>query len=177
MIKIAICQTTDWSPLRRQVSAWVLGLMLALGGTQLSLAKASIVVTVGQVLPVLSLKDQHDKPWQITPSTKLVMFAAGRKASSLAQVVLQTLPEDQLARKSAVYLADMSKMPGFITRTFALPALRGMPYLIGVSQDETTLAAWPRQSDAVTLIELDQRLVKRINYVTTESELRAALER
>jgi hypothetical protein len=177
MTKISIYQATDWSPLHRQVSAWALGLVLALGYTQLSLAQAPAAVAVGQTLPALSLKDQHDKPWQITPSTKLVMFAAGRKASNLAQAVLQALPNDQLTQKNAVYLADMSKMPGFITRTFALPTLRGMPYLIGVSQDETTLAAWPRQTDAVTLIELDQSLVKRISYVTTESELRAVLER
>lgn len=155
----------------------MLGFALALGVTQLSLAQAPAAVAVGQALPSLSLKDQHDKPWQITPSTRLVMFAAGRKASNLTQAVLQALPKDQLTRKNAVYLADMSKMPGIITRTFALPTLRGFPYLVGVSLDETTLAAWPRQTDAVTLIELDQALVKRISYVTTEADLRSALER
>lgn len=170
-------QVTGWSNLQRQVSSCALGLVLALELTQLSLAQTPAPVAVGQALPALSLKDQHDKPWQITPSTRLVMFAAGRKASNLTQSVLQALPKDQLTRKNAVYLADMSKMPSFITRTFALPTLRDMPYVIGVSTDETTLAAWPRQTDAVTLIELDQRVVKRISHVTTEADLRAALER
>ena len=50
----------------------------------------------------------------------------------------------------------MSKMPGFITRTFALPALREQPFEVGVSLDAKTLADWPRQDDAVTLIRLDQ---------------------
>ena len=76
-----------------------------------------------------------------------------------------------------MYLADMSKMPGFVTRTFALPALREMPYLIGVSQSDAALAAWPRQTDAVTLIELEQNIVKDISYAATEPDLRAALER
>ncbi|APW46595.1 hypothetical protein [Rhodoferax antarcticus] len=177
MTKISSRQITRWPTLQRQVSACALGLMLALGVTQLSLAQAPAPVVVGQALPALNLKDQHDKPWQIKPSTRLVMFAAGRKASNLMQAVLQALPKDQLTRKNAVYLADMSKMPGFITRTFALPTLRDMPYLMGVSLDETTLAAWPRQTDAVTLIELDQKVVKGIRYVTTEADLRAALER
>jgi len=55
--------------------------------------------------------------------------------------------------------------------------LREFPYVMGVSLDEATLAAWPRQPDAVTLIELDQSLVKNIRFVTTEADLRAALER
>ncbi len=177
MTHISLHPATGWANLQRQLSGWALGLMLALGITQGSWAQAPAAVAVGQALPTLSLKDQFDKPWQITPATRLLMFAAGRKASNLIQGVLQALPKDQLTRKNAVYLADMSKMPGFITRTFALPTLRDMPYQIGVSLDEATLAAWPRQLDAVTLIELDQNVVKRISYVTKDADLRAALER
>jgi len=140
-------------------------------------AQGAMTVAVGQPLPALTLKDQHDKPWLITPATRLVIFSAGRKASNLIQSALQSLPSDQLTRKGAVYLADMSKMPGFITRTFALPTLREMPYRVGVSLDEATLATWPRQTDAVTLIELDQSVVRRISYAATEPDLRAALER
>ena len=140
-------------------------------------AKAAATVAVGQPLPALELKDQHDKPWQIESGNRLVIFAAGRKASHLVQSVLQALPKDQLTRKNGLYLADMSKMPGFVTRTIALPALREMPYLIGVSLEEATLAAWPRQTDAVTLIELEQNIVKDISYAATEPDLRAALER
>lgn len=145
-------QANGCPTVQRQVSAWAWGVMLALGAPQVSLAQMPAPVAVGQTLPALNLKDQHDKAWQITPSTRLVMFAAGRKASNLTQAVLKALPQDQLSRKNAVSLADMSKMPGIITRTFALPKLRDLHYQIGVSMDETTLAAWPRQTDAVTLI-------------------------
>ena len=166
-------------PARRVVLAGLSALFLAavVAWPVVTKAQAMAAVAVGQPLPVLAVKDQHDKPWQITPGTRLVIFAAGRKASSLVQSVLQALPKDQLTRKNAMYLADMSKMPGFVTRTFALPALREMPYLIGVSLEEATLAAWPRQTDAVTLIEMVQNMVKRISYTATEPDLRAALER
>jgi hypothetical protein len=151
--------------------------ILAAGAVGLSIAQNASAVLVGQRLPELALKDQHNKPWQISPNTRLVMFAASRKASNLTQDLLQALPKDQLTRRGAVYLADMSKMPGFITRTFALPTLQKLPYAIGVSLDEATLATWPRQPDAVTLIELDQGVVKRISYATAEAPLRAELER
>lgn len=166
-------------PARRGLLVGLSALCLAAvaGWPVVAQAQAAATVAVGKPLPALELKDQHDKPWQITPGTRLVIFAAGRKASSLVQSVLQALPKDQMTRKNAMYLADMSKMPGFVTRTFALPALREMPYLIGVSQSDAALAAWPRQTDAVTLIELEQNIVKDISYAATEPDLRAALER
>lgn len=131
---------------------------------------------VGQPLPTLALKDQHDKAWQVPADTRLVLFATGRKASNLAQAVLEKEPKDFLAQRHAVYLAELSKMPGFATRMFALPSLREMPYRVGVSLQEATLAAWPRETEGVTLIELGSGVVQRISVATTKADLRAALK-
>lgn len=132
-------------------------------------------VEPGHPLPGLQLKNQHDQDWRIAPDTKLVLFAAGRKASNLMQTVLAPQPKGFLAGRHAVYLADMSRMPGFITRTFALPSLRELNFEVGVSLDEKTLAGWPRQDDAVTLIRLDQGRVVSHEYLSTEAQLKAAL--
>jgi len=129
----------------------------------------------GQPLPALRLKNQHDQDWQVTASTRLVVFAAGRKASNLALAVLGAQHQGFLASRHAVYLADMSKMPGLITRTFALPSLREQPFEVGVSLDETLLAGWARQDDAVTLIGLEGGRVTHFQYASNEAQLRTAL--
>jgi hypothetical protein len=141
----------------------------------LPLALLAGPVEVGQRLPALTLKDQHDKAWQVEADTRLVLFAAGRKASNLALAVLGAQPRDFLPQRHAVYLADMSRMPGFVTRTFALPSLREQPFRVGVSLDERVLADWPAQPDAVLLIDLEQGKVSRIRSAGTEGELRVAL--
>ena len=105
------------------------------------LASLAAPVEPGHFLPRLTLKNQHDQEWQIPADTRTVLFAAGRKASNLMLSVLGTQPKGFLAARNAVYLADMSKMPGFITRTFALPSLREQPFEVGVSLDEQQLAA------------------------------------
>lgn len=132
-------------------------------------------VDPGQHLPSLHLKDQHDKEWYVHADTRLVIFAAGRKASNLVLAVLGPQPRGFLAGRHAVYLADMSRMPGFVTRSFALPALRDQAFEVGVVLDEQTLAGWPRQDDAVTLIRLDQGRVVSHEYASTEAQLKAAL--
>jgi hypothetical protein len=129
----------------------------------------------GRPLPALRLKNQHDQDWQVPAGTRLVVFAAGRKASNLALTVRGAQHKGFLESRHAVYLADMSKMPGLITRTFALPALREQPFEVGVSLDETLLAGWPRQDDAVTLIGLEAGRVTHFQYASSEAQLRTAL--
>lgn len=140
-----------------------------------ALALASPPLQPGQALPELTLKDQHDQAWKVSADTKLVLFAAGRKASNLVQTVLADQPAGFLATRQAVYLADLSRMPGFVTRTFALPALREMPFVLGVVLDEALLKDWPRQDGAVTLIALQDGRVSTVSHASTEAQLRTAL--
>ena len=155
-----------------------LTLLRRLGGAALcylALTAAAGSIEPGQPLPTLALKDQHEQSWRIAPDTRLVIFAAGRKASNLVMEVLAPQPEGFLSARHAVYLADMSRMPGFITRNFALPALREQKFLVGVSLDEALLSDWPRQDGAVTLIRLEQGRVVSHEYLSSEAQLRAAL--
>lgn len=146
--------------------------LLALG---LMGAASAAPLTPGQPVPALQLRNQHDQEWRISQDTQLVIFAGSRKASNLVQAVLAPQPKGFLATRRALYLADMSKMPGFITRTFALPSLREQAFEVGVSLDDQTLADWPRREDAVTLIRLERGLVVSLEYAHTDAQLRAAL--
>jgi hypothetical protein len=132
-------------------------------------------VQSGEPLPELQIKDQHDKDWRVSADTRVVLFAAGRKASNLVQAVLAQKPRGFMAERRAVYVADMSKMPAFATRMFALPALREQPFDVGVVLDAKVMTEWPRKDDAVTLIRLDQGRVVGHEFVDSEAALTAAL--
>jgi hypothetical protein len=132
-------------------------------------------VVLEQPLPTLALQDQHTQPWSVKADTRLVVFAAGRKPSNVVMEVLGAQAKGFLESRQAVYVADMSRMPGFVTRTFALPALRDQPFAVGVNLDDKQLADWPRQEDAITLIRLEAGRVSSIAYVRTAAELKSAL--
>lgn len=175
--RLSLAQPVWLAALMLLASATALTLPLpAVGQTLQPIQATTAAVRVGQPLPALALTDQHDKAWQVPAHARLVLFAAGRKASNLVQAVLENEPSDFLAQQRAAYLADMSKMPAFATRMFALPSLREMPFVVGVSLTESTLANWPREADAVTLIELSGGVVTRLAYAKTPTELRAALK-
>jgi hypothetical protein len=133
------------------------------------------LLAVGSTLPALEIKDQHERAWRIDAELKLLLFASGRQGSNVALEVLADKPEGFLASRGAAYLADMSRMPGFVTETFALPALRAQPFAVGVVRDGKLLAEWPRDDEAVQLIRLEGGRVTAIGRAVTAGELRAAL--
>jgi len=130
---------------------------------------------VGEPLPSLTVQNQHQKSWGWNDTTRLVILAKGRAPANWVMDVVGSQGQGFLASRQAVYLADMSKMPGFITRSFALPALREQPFEVGVVMDDKALAAWPQQADTLTLIHLDRSRVVRHEFVTDAAGLRRAL--
>jgi hypothetical protein len=89
--------------------------------------------------------------------------------------VVAAQPKGFLESRKAVYLADMSRMPSFVTRTFALPSLREQSFTVGVVLDSALLQGWPAQEDALMLIELTNGRVTALRPVSTEAQLRTAL--
>jgi hypothetical protein len=67
--------------------------------------------------------------WSNKPRSNWVMEVLGAQAKGF------------LESRHAVYVADMSRMPSFVTRTFALPALREQPFTVGVNLNAAELKA------------------------------------
>jgi hypothetical protein len=133
-------------------------------------------IQVGSTMPSMTLTDQHEKPWAIPIDTRLVLFSGSRDANTIAQGLLSQKPVDYLKTKKTVYLSDMSKMPGFITRNFALPSMRDLPYSLGVVLNADETRDFPREDGALTAIFLDKGRVTRIEFIKTTESLNQALE-
>ena len=131
----------------------------------------------GDPIPELNLQDQHDDAWTIPADSKLVLFSASRDTNALIQAILVTKPSDYLRTKKVVYFSDISKMPGFITRTFALPSMRELPYRLGVVMDAKESAAWPRRDGEITAVYLENQRITRIEFISKSTTLAELLER
>ena len=166
------------SPLRRLLRALrsyaVLStVLLSLHGTL-----AAAPLSVGSVLPALTLKDQHDKRVVIPSDTQWVLFASEKAVSDMVSAVLSTQPADVVAGMRLIYLADISGMPAIVTSMFALPKLRSLPFSIALVRDAneaTQIADLPRQPGAATLLRLEDGRITRLDAVRNSTELRLAL--
>ncbi len=130
----------------------------------------------GDSLPALKLSDQHDKPAAIPADLRQLIFAADKEGSALVTDWLDKQPADWLVRTKRVYLADIHKMPGLVTRMFALPKLREKPYQIVLGREEADLAVFPRKKDCVTLLPLDAGKLGQASFACDANALQAALK-
>lgn len=130
----------------------------------------------GDVLPVLTLKDQHDKTAIVPDDLRQVIFAADNGGAGLVTGWLDAQPKEWLQQTKRVYLADIHKMPGLITRMFALPKLREKPYQIMLGREEADLAAFPRKKDCVTLLPVSAGKLGEAAFACDTQSLQGAFK-
>jgi hypothetical protein len=75
----------------------------------------------------------------------------------------------------AVYVSDISRMPGVVTKLFALPAMRKRSYRILLDRDGKVTADIPNEEGKITVLELADGTIARIHYVGTVEGFRALL--
>jgi hypothetical protein len=162
--------------------AWLVTVLVALmsAATLLTLSFAAWAAPLvpGAALPALQLKDQHDKAVSLPVSTRWLLFANEKAVSDMASAVFAAEPAGVLERLHLVYVADISAMPALVTRMFALPKLRELPFPIGLVREPEQVAQTadlPRHAGAATLLRLADERVLEILTVRTAAELRAVL--
>lgn len=132
-------------------------------------------LTAGSSFPPLSLEDQHGKAVHAPAAARVIIFAADKAASDLANEVLGNEKPGALERLQAVYLADISGMPSLVTKMFALPAMRALNFPIGLAREAAVLADLPRQKGAVTVIRLADGKVQGIDHAKDTAQLKQLL--
>lgn len=151
-----------FSPMRLVLGA--LWLMFCLGATAAELVP-------GQMFPVLSLPDQHGESTEIGDDTEIVLFAADKPASDLLNGFLAEQGDDFLSSRKAAYIADISGMPGLISRMIALPRMRERPYRILLVEDSAQASFMPSREDAVTVVRLAKRRVEAVAFAADRASL------
>jgi hypothetical protein len=155
------------------LTALVCALALAL-----PLTAEAAPLAAGSVMPTLSLNDQHDKPALVGPSTRWVVFTAEKPVSDMVSAVLAAEAAGVADRLRLVYVADISGMPALVTRLFALPKLRELPFPIALVRDPAQVAQVadiPRVPGSATVLRIDAGRVAQVVMARQAAELRAAI--
>lgn len=130
----------------------------------------------GDPLPALSLKDQHARSVAVSDDTRLVFLAAEMSSSKLMAKALEALPPSALAERKAIYIADISSMPGPISTLIAIPKMQKLPYPVAVVTEASETSALPRQPGAVTILKTQGGRITGVHYAATAEEVMAYLK-
>lgn len=158
------------------VEKWTAPIVVALAFAALAgTAVCADTVKPGDAMPALGLRDQHDEVGVIDEQTRLVLFTKDMGSSDYVEAALAEGGAAKLADAKAVFVADISRMPGVITRWFALPAMRKRPYRMLLDRDGKATADLPSVAEHVTVLHLDEGKIERVEFAASAEQVGAAL--
>jgi hypothetical protein len=140
-----------------------------------ALAVQAAPLVVGDAWLPVTLADAHDRPFTVGTDLLTVVFTADKASSDLVAETLGPQAAEHLHERQAVVVADIHAMPSLVTRLFALPALRALPFPIGLAREAALTADWPRSKGRITLIRLRAGRIEALQSVAGAAELRQAL--
>lgn len=135
---------------------------------------ATTVREIGEVLPALTLKDQHDKPHTLDDSVRRIYANADRKGDALMKETMAQLEPSALDAQKAVVIAEISAAPFFI-KSIIRGSLKDRRYTTWLDTQGETQKLLPYRPEKVTVIELEQRRITAIRYIGDTQSLRQEL--
>ena len=130
---------------------------------------------VGDTIAPITLKDQHDKTHSIDGSTRLILFTTGMKGGAVVREAIEKEDPDYLAKRNAVFISNISGMPGFAAKMFALPKMKKHAYSIVLDREGDATKRFPSQDNSTTIVQLDKLKIKSISYTKKPEEITQAI--
>lgn len=129
------------------------------------------------VLDSFKYETPTGREMKIPKKTKLVIVAFEKDTGALVNEYLNTQNPFYLPKNNSVFIADINKMPSVITNMFALPKLQKYKHLIYLHYGEQFQNAVPNKEQKITLLRVDGSKIKEISFISSVSELKAAIEK
>jgi len=148
----------------------------AIMGLVLAVSVWGAPYSVGQSVTPLDLKDQFGKrhPLKVMPEKVVMAFEKGTGA--MVNEYLAAQEKGYLVKNNTVFIADISQMPNFITKAFAIPKMQKYPHTVLLIQDEELGLKFPSEEDKVTVMTFKGNFLRSIRYITSAAELKQAIE-
>lgn len=148
---------------------WVLlGLLLLAGVAQ--------ALEVGERLRGWTLSDQFDKPYTLEDNLQILLVARSMAGAKLLGAALEGRPKGYLEARRALFVADISRMPGLIGRLFAIPAMRDYSYRVLLDREAQVVPQYAAPETGVLWLQLEHGVLRGRKVFTEAAALRAALE-
>lgn len=140
------------------------------------LSTAALALEPGERLAPWTLLDQHDAPYTLNDQARVLLVARDMDGAKLVNAALEGQPKGYLEQRQAVFLADISRMPGVIASLFALPKMRDYSYRILLDRDARIAPRYPAGEGEVLWLQLDGLQIVSQQVFTRADDLRNALE-
>lgn len=128
-------------------------------------------ISYAETVRQINLKDQWDIALPLTLETQWIIYSHHKTGGEWVHNVLTKLDLAPLKQYKLLYVADISAMPGIISRMFALPKMRDYVFRVALAEDAEGLEGWPKKENRITVMQLQSFNVKQVHYFDDEIRL------
>ena len=111
-----------------------------------------------------TIKDQFDQALVVTKDTKKLIVAFSKEKGGEIKAYLDSNP-NYLKDENAIYIADVSAAPSFVTSLFMMPKFKKYPFSMGIIKDEELAAKFPKQEEMITIITVENFVITNIDFI------------
>lgn len=122
---------------------------------------------INQNINSFTLSDQFEKIHTVNSDIKTIIVSFEKGTGSDINEFLNSKNPDFLEKNKAVFIANISGMPSFITKMFALPKMKKYKHSILLIYDEND-TRFLQKEDKSTLYRLEDGVIKSVSYIKKE---------
>lgn len=148
---------------------WIwLGLALLVTGAQ--------ALETGERLAPWTLSDQFEQAYTLDDDLRILLVARSMDAAKLLDAALEGQAKGYLEARQALFVADISRMPGLIGKLFAIPAMRDYSYRVLLDREAQVVPQYAAPEEGVLWLQLERGVLRERRVFTDAAALRSALE-
>lgn len=136
----------------------------------------AMAIEPGERLAPWTLLDQFEQPYSLDEQLQVLLVARDMEGAKLMEAALQGKPKGYLEQRHALFLADISRMPGPIASLFAVPAMRDYSYRVLLDRQARVAPRYPAEPATVLWLDLRAGRFLAQRSFTDAYALAAALE-
>jgi len=167
--------------MKRLTIKLILRLLLSLLFTLSSLGnsytnKGHTMIEQNSTIDPFTLNDQFGKEHTLETMPKLLICSFGKDTGVLISNYFNAQGAEYLEKHDIKLLADVSSVPSLLRKTFILPKMKKYSFEVLISTDSKFSELFPKEEDKLTVLKLENGVVKKIVYVANEAELKKSIE-
>ncbi len=113
------------------------------------------------------LKDQFDKKHTVDAKVKTIIVSYEKDTSAKINEFLSKKKKGFLEANSTVFIADVSGMPSFVTKWFALPKMKKYNYNVLLIYDEKD-TRFLKKEERLTVYKIENGLVTSVQFIESK---------
>ena len=141
----------------------------------ISLSITAAPLKKGDLLPSITLNNQHKKPITISADIRTLLFSADKAPSMVINQLLKGKP-DYLEKHKAYFIADISGMPFLISKFIAVPKMKRYPYDVLLVRNSKWASFIPHKKGYVSVLKISANKVISVNFAKNKQALTALIK-